>query len=184
MLKTVARVSIISAVFFFVVASFFGATALTTQSFPSCVNPQGSVKASYTSGTHGIVGDTRTFNGSDTVYTLTDSTLLQCFCPDNGQGIQTNWWKVPGITESEKNYYGALGWIYVPTGAPWGLEDTPYLAKNNSFVCGGGIGGGEVLGASTIGLAATGNTTYILRIAGIGLLSLSLAYLLKKVSKS
>lgn len=184
MIKTVARVSIISVVFFFVIASFFGATALTTQSFPSCVNPQGSIKARYTAGTHGIVGDSRTFNGSDTVYTLTDSTLLQCFCPDNGQGIQTNWWKVAGITESEKNYYVNQGWIYIPSGAAWGLEDTPYLAKNNSFICGGGIGGGDVLGTSTLGLAATGNSTYILQIALVGFIALALAYILKKVSNS
>lgn len=148
--------------------------AVTTPTFPSCANPQGTTKVSYSEGTHGIVGSGATYTGKDTVYTLTDDTLTQCFCSSDGQGIQTNWWKASALTENEINILKSEGWIYVPAGLLWGLADSPYVAKNTSYSClpaqaglpgaiGGvsdtvydGIGGGEVLG-----LAATGDSILV-----------------------
>src|SRR5215210_7466089 len=77
------------------------ALAVTTPSFPTCINPQGSVKASYSSGTHGIVGSTQEYTGSDSVYTLSDNTIVQCFCPVNGNGIQTDWWKIANLSDTD-----------------------------------------------------------------------------------
>jgi len=79
------------------------AYALTIPVFPSCTIPQGTVKAQFGQGTHGIVGSTDTFIGSDSVFTLTEDTLLQCFCPEIGtDGIQTNWWRATGLTDNDK----------------------------------------------------------------------------------
>ena len=164
---------------------------VTVPTFPQCTAPQGVVKVSYPSGTHGIAGSTQTYTGSDTVYTLSEDAITQCFCPPEGSGIQSNWWKVSSLTLDEIENLTNQGWIYIPNGAEWGLTEDPYLVKNSSFVCKdggdddnddddddddndddgdddddddgqriGGIGGpfgGQVLGASTLGLAATGN---------------------------
>lgn len=109
-----------------------------TPNFPACVSAQGTIVASYPSGTHGIVGDTGTYTGSDTVYKINDVTLVQCFCSENGSGIQTNWWKISSLTEEQLNQLKAEGWVYVPNGAAWGLEDTAYMAKNSNYSCNGG----------------------------------------------
>ncbi|MBP7927533.1 hypothetical protein KAZ57_00075 [Patescibacteria group bacterium] len=177
-------------------------------SFPFCQNPQGVVKASYSSGTHGIPGDSANYTGSDAVYTLTDETLLQCFCAEDADGIQTNWWKVSSLSIQDIEYLESLGWVYIPDGSLWGLDNAPYVAKNNDFSCNtGGQGGhndddddddddndsdddGDILevGASTVrygvggilGLAATGNLGEILFSTGFGTLGLIKAYLLFK----
>ncbi|MBI3981066.1 hypothetical protein HY345_03650 [Candidatus Microgenomates bacterium] len=161
------------------------AWALTIPSFPSCESPQGTLKVFYTSGTHGIVGSTASYIGSDKVYILNDLTLTQCFCPDNGngsQGIQTNWWKVSSLSESEINSLKNQGWIYIPDGSLWGLDKAPYLAQNTNFSCKGGIGGGEVLGVQklgkVLGLAATGDSVFVLSIFTAGFTSLLLGVIL------
>lgn len=109
--------------------------------FPSCQIPQGELKAFYPQGTHGIPGSEEEYIGSDAVYFLTEETLAQCFCPIGGEGIQTNWWKVSELSIEQIDNLIADGWIYVPNGFEWGLEEAPYLAKNETYQCAGGIGG-------------------------------------------
>lgn len=158
--------------------------AQTTPSFPNCSNPQGSVKVNYSEGTHGIVGNGGTFTGSDTVYTLSPDTHTQCFCADNGDGTQTNWWHAASLTEAEIQILKNRGWIVVPNGQLWGLAEGQWLALNSSYSC----RGGEVLSASTqiggdvLGLATTGNVVTIYLLAGIGFTSLFLSFLFKKNS--
>ena len=82
---TMLIVSLISALVFVPSAS-----AVTVPQFPSCLNPQGSVIASYNSGVHGIVGSSGTFTGADKVYAVDEIRIVQCFCQDNGPDIQTN----------------------------------------------------------------------------------------------
>lgn len=113
-----------------------------TPTFPNCINPQGTTIASYSTGTHGIVGSSSTYTGSDAVYALSEETNVQCFCPAEGStGIQTNWWEIPEMSFEEIENYQALGWIYVPNGALWGLNENPYLTYNTEYSC-KPIGGG------------------------------------------
>jgi hypothetical protein len=118
--------------------------------FPSCSSPNGTLKVSYTEGTHGIVGN-GSFVGSDAVYIVGDSNLLQCFCAANGSGIQTNWWKVKSLSSDQIKTLQADGWIYVPTGLVWGLDDAAYFAKNISYSCGNVSTGGGDPGTSQAG---------------------------------
>ncbi|MBI2009894.1 MAG: hypothetical protein HYS86_01820 [Candidatus Chisholmbacteria bacterium] len=160
------------------------AAAQAVPTFPACGSPQGDVKVSYSEGTHGIVGDTATYTGSDAVYTLTDTTLTQCFCTeDASRGIQTNWWKVSSLTEQEIEVLRREGWSFVPNGALWGLGSEPYLAKNSDFACEGGQGG-SVLGASTngkvLGLATTGSMPLIVGLIALGVVLLVMALKLRR----
>jgi len=145
------------------------AMAQTVPSFPSCSNPQGSVKVSYSEGTHGIVGNGGTFTGSDTVYTLSDTTITQCFCADNGDGTQTNWWHAASLTAQEIQILKNQGWISVPNGELWGLAAGEWLAFNSSYSCGSNSSSPDILAASTgtggdvLGLATTGNIVAIYR---------------------
>lgn len=172
-------------------SAFVGnAYAVTAPTFPVCANLAGQVRASYDSGTHGVAGNTSTFTGKDTVYTLTDNTLAQCLCTNSGEGIQTNWWKVSSLTEDEKNILISQGWILIPDGSAWGLETGPYFAKNSSYACTssnavGGASTGSVLGASTkavLGLATTGNIVFILTVilTGFALLGSGISLSFKK----
>lgn len=153
------------------------AYALTIPVFPSCTIPQGTVKAQFGQGTHGIVGSTDTFIGSDSVFTLTEDTLLQCFCPEIGtDGIQTNWWRATGLTDNDIQILKNQGWFFIPNGALWGLAADPFVAQNINFSCVGGVGGGEILG-----LAATGGAwqPYLYVLGGLGLTILGLALVRK-----
>ena len=136
--KTTILTAVISILFFFthltVVTPVF---AVDVPSFAVCTNPQGTVKVSYPSGTHGIPGRTDTFNGSDTVYQLTNDTLVQCFCAVDGRGIQTNWWNVSSLTQQEIDTLKNQGWIFIPNGALWGLDEAEYLAINSDYSCQG-----------------------------------------------
>ena len=116
--------------------------AISAPNFPSCTNPSGTVKVSYSSGIHGIPGDQGQYVGSDIVYTISNSTLVQCFCAASGSGIQTNWWKQDSLTQDQIDQLVKLGWIFVPDGSTWGLDPVPYLAQNTNFNCGGGGNGG------------------------------------------
>lgn len=159
----------------------YSVLAIEAPTFPSCLNPQGTLKVKYGSGVHGIVGDTREFRGSDAVYTVSNGRLFQCFCPDTGsEGIQTNWWKVASLSQTEINDFTRQGWILVEDGSLWGLDKDPYLAKNVKYICKGlgGIGGGEVLG-----LASTGSIDSIIYesfLVSIGLGLLLVWLLLRK----
>lgn len=173
--------------------------AVSTPSFPICLNPQGTIKASYSSGTHGIVGDSKEYKGSDSVYQLSDDTFTQCFCAEDGSGIQTNWWNVSGLSDPEIQVLKNLGWQYVPSGALWGLENASYVAQNSSYSCKGisdrtagssassdsgrgGTDGGSVLAAATsiLGLAQTGNISFIYSLFGVGFTSILLGFTLRK----
>lgn len=172
------------------IASSTLVAASTTPVFPSCDQPSGSIIAQYDSGMHGIAGDSSTYHGSDAVYQLSNSQVLQCFCPEEGsEGIQSNWWKYSELSEDEIKILIKAGWIAIPSGAVWGLNDAPYLVQNHSYSCrgtGGGSSsengsqsdsndsptgsGGQVLGVSS--LAATGNALAILTFVSMGSLAL------------
>jgi len=113
------------------------AKATDIPDFPSCQNPQGSVRASYGPGTtHWIPGESELRVGSDIVYTVNDTQLLQCYCSDSNAGIRTTWWKVSGLSEDQINDLTGQGWIYIADGTVWGLDNAPYLAKNSDITCG------------------------------------------------
>lgn len=138
--------------------------APTPPGFPSCVNPNGTLKVQFNEGLHGIPGTTADYRGSDKVYQVSSEQLIQCFCPESGDtGIQTNWWKLGTISDQDLQDLKNQGWSYIPNGSLWGLDPVSYVAKNDQYTCRGsvnGIGGGSenkgVLGAGT--LAATGTT--------------------------
>ncbi len=109
--------------------------AVDAPNFPSCSSPQGQVIASYNNGTHGIPGQEGTFTGSDTVYTLNSDTVMQCFCSDGGQGMQTNWWKASALTQDQISILESQGWYYIPDGSLWGLNSDPYITQNMPFNC-------------------------------------------------
>lgn len=158
--------------------------AVSTPTFPSCQNPQGSMKVQYGSGTHGIVGSSLEYKGSDAVYKLADDTLTQCFCSEDNNGIQTNWWKVSSLAESEIQSLKNQGWIFIPNGALWGLEPVAYFAKNETYACKAGAGGGSVLGASTQSvLAATGGTILPYALLLISIAFFMIGFFLKRSGK-
>jgi len=145
-LKFLAAFAVLAGLGLSLVSSVF---AINLPNFPSCVSPTGTLKVSYTSGLHGIVGNAGEFVGSDSVYVVGDSNLSQCFCSVSGDGIQTNWWKQSSLDQEQIDQLVKDGWIFIPSGLPWGLDDAPYLAKNAGFSCapehhndGGGGGGG------------------------------------------
>lgn len=172
--------------------------------FTSCVNPSGQLKVNYDSGNHGIAGETGNYEGKDSVYTLSGDALTQCFCSINGSGIQTNWWKVSSLNEQEVTALKSQGWVYVPNGALWGLEEAPYLALNSNYNCqgrstgsGGGCcspttdipgpggSGGSLAGISAgigqvLGLASTGNLKFLYGVILVSLMSLLVSLVLKK----
>jgi hypothetical protein len=123
--------------------------AIDVPSFPSCVSINGTLKVSYDSGIHGIVGDPSVHQGSDKVYLVGDSNLTQCFCSETGAGIQTNWWKVSSLNQDQIDQLTKQGWTYIPSGSAWGLDDSAYMAQNSSYSCnssnngGGGNDGGS-----------------------------------------
>lgn len=128
------RLAIILAQIVLVFALVSAVNAEVVPVFPSCSNPQGTLKVSYASGTHYIVGGSGV-SGSDAVYYTTDNALIQCFCADNGNGIQTNWWKISSLSQDQIDQLVKLGWYYIPSGANWGLEDSPYMAINGNYSC-------------------------------------------------
>jgi len=136
-IKTILKALVIAAsLVFYGLTSFAHASIrISTPTFPSCNKPQGVIKVSYSEGVHGIPGDSKTYTGADTVYSLTNDTLTQCFCSDDEKGIQTNWWKVSSLSSEEIDYLKNLGWVYIPNGANWGLSEAPYMAKNTTFSC-------------------------------------------------
>lgn len=159
--------------------------AIDTPDFPACANPQGTKIVDVGFGTHGIVGDQNTYTGADKVWLQDNGNLMQCFCSVTANGIQTNWWRVSSLTESELSILKADGWIYVPSGAPWGLSDSEYMAKNNGFSCVGSYGGGNSgssnsLVGQVLGLAFTGNIAYVYAFLGAGMFLITLGFVLTK----
>jgi len=175
--------------------------------FPMCSNPIGSITADYSTGTHGIVGSAVSFTGADKVYTFANDNALQCFCPSDGAGIQTNWWKIDTMTEFEIKEFENVGWMYVANGDNWGLAQGPYLAKNINFSCQGGnsnngsnggsskdnygggsssnSGSGSVIGArSVLGLATTGSMIKIIELITFGFVLIGIGLMLRKTVKA
>lgn len=168
-------------------------TTPTTPSFPSCSDPQGDLIVKYEEGIHGIPGDETTHTGTDAVYTVSEEAVAQCYCTVDGDGVQTNWWKVSSLTFDQVEFLKKAGWIYIPDGSVWGLQAAPYMAQNIKFSCGEAGSGedegtahhhhhhssGEILasaaatvrgtGGQILGLAATGNFPEILISLGLGL---------------
>ncbi len=174
--------------------------------FSVCANPSGSIVADYPDGTHGIAGEVGDYVGSDKVYKLEDGNNMQCFCPEDGEGIQTNWLKVTD-EETDVDYYKNLGWVYIPNGALWGLDQGPYFAQNTRYLCksdngssdssssssssssgdlSSGSGGpglpGEVSNwlANILSLASTGNNELFYSVGILGVISIALGVYLKK----
>lgn len=178
---------------FVVFLLFFGlntsfALAYQIPNFPACSNPQGNLIVSYDSGTHGVVGGLA-YSGSDKVYKISDDNLIQCLCTIDGQGIQTNWWKASSLDESEIEELKRSGWIYIPNGSVWGLDQGAYIAKNISYSClsDNGTGGGDSSSSNTsssvgqvLGLAFTGNIRLIYAILILGLISLAYGQILHR----
>lgn len=136
--------------------------ALTTPSFPSCLNPQGTLKVKYDNGEHGIVGKQGTFSGSDAVYITSDSTYTQCFCPLDGNGVQTNWWKFSDLDPDEVKSLTYNGWTLIHDGSLWGLTSDQYLATNTAYSClarGGGSNNGSGGSSSSSGGSGGGSSS-------------------------
>ncbi len=157
-------------------ASAGPAFAVSTPDFGSCLNPKVAVSQVNTGNNHGVVNK-GTYAGTDSIYRLSDANVMQCLCPDNGSGIQTNWYKVSKLSSTDISVLKSEGWIEVTTGASWGLEDTKYLAKNIDYTC---KGTQAVSATKPIALAKTGNTVAIVGLFLMGLLSLTTGLLLKK----
>ncbi len=111
------------------------AFADSAPSFPSCSRPVGNAIATNNDGQHGIVGQEGLQSGSDYVYSVDESRVMQCFCGGNS-GTQTNFWEIPQMSFDQIQSYEAQGWVYIPTGSAWGLSDSAYLAQNVSYTCG------------------------------------------------
>lgn len=171
--------------------------AITPPTFPVCINPQGTIVAKYDTGKHGIVGDSILHEGADTVYQLSNTTFMQCFCPPNGQGVQTNWWNVANLDQSDIQSFISNGWMYQPQGLYWGLTNAPFLAQNANFTCNNQItavvesanetnknpqsGGGNNQQSNTpTQLAPTGNIVVLYGLLLIGALSIIISLLMRK----
>src|SRR3972149_11668463 len=118
--KSIFFATIFSFILFLTLIVPYSFAAPTPPEFTSCVNPQGEVKADYSSGTHGVPGVTTSYQGSDSVYNISGNALTQCLCTVDGEGIQTNWWKVSSLTSQEIESFKTQGWVFVPDGSSWG----------------------------------------------------------------
>lgn len=160
--------------------------AIDIPNFPACANPSGTKIIDVGYGVHGIVGDQNTYTGADKVWLQEGGNLIQCFCSVSGNGIQTNWWKTSSLTKDQLAILKNDGWIYVPSGKPWGLQDSEYMAKNNGFSCEGSYGDGgnggnsNTLVGQVLGLAFTGNVAFIYAFLGTGLFLITLGFMLTK----
>lgn len=101
--------------------------------FPSCLAPTGKVIASYSKGKHEIIG-VGLLSGSDYVYQLNEHNkdrVMQCYCSENGRGIQTNW-----IRTDDIEGYKTKGWPYsIKSGSSWNLDAGSYAAQNVEYKC-------------------------------------------------
>jgi len=142
-------------------------SAVNIPEFPSCNNPPESVRAYHQDGLHGVVGNVSEYRGKDSVYNVNGGHFLQCLCTEDGEGIQTNWWKISSLSDTEVQVLKNQGWYYIVDGQLWGLDNAPYMAKNNEYACresSGAVAGGEVLG-----LAITGDKVQLYSLFGIGI---------------
>ncbi len=166
----------------FTTLSALPAHAEKLPNFGSCVNPQGKVLASYDTGKHGILGKRELISGSDAVYQSSERGVTQCFCPEDGNGIQTNWLDASKLTGTEIETWKKDGWTYFATGSSWGLEDVPYLAKNTDYAC-KKTAQKKSQTEKVLGLASTGEsaTIYIFILSGAAFLITGMA--IRKLSR-
>lgn len=171
------KVSLIALALFLPLLMAGTAGAQTVPAFPQCINPQGTLRVEYNSGTHGIPGDPGEYNGSDAVYQVSEDTLIQCFCAEDGSAIQTNWWRVSQLSQEDIESLEAQGWNFIPDGSLWGLEEAAYLARNSSYRCKeeDRVGGASATAEQSpvLKLADTGGLSLPLLLALIGALSLA-----------
>ena len=123
--------------------------AVSLPDFVSCVNPQVAASQVNNGSNHGVAGQSNAYSGTDKIYNLQNGNVTQCLCTDGGSGIQTNWLKVSQLSESDIDSLKIQGWVYIPTGSLWGLDDAPYLAKNSDFSCGGSSNGSNQRSSSS-----------------------------------
>lgn len=176
--------------FFFMFLLVEISEAITIPDFPSCVNPQGNLIVRYDDGIHYVPANTTPYQGSDLVYQVSSIAVMQCLCTVDGEGIQTNWWKTSSLDGEEIENLKNQGWIFVPDGSAWGLDPSPYFAKNISYLCkqSGGSGGGsssstvQTAVGEVLGLASTGNIKFIYTLFALGIIFLSTGILLKNFS--
>lgn len=116
-------------------ALFLGsaAQAQATVNFGSCLNPQWTKTQENVGSAHGVIG-IGSFAGTDSIY-ASNGNVMQCLCTENGKGYQTNWLKASHKSAGEIESLKSQGWMYVPYGEDWGLEKSPYLAKNIEYSC-------------------------------------------------
>jgi hypothetical protein len=173
----------VSTLILFLIGLVQPVSALTIPQFPSCENPSGKLVVQYNNGTHGVPGDARSFTGSDRVFRINDQYLIQCLCPDGtSNGIQSNWWRYDNLTDDDLKIVTRQGWIHIPNGSLWGLDNAAYLVKNQTFSCvENGVGGlsrsAQVLGVST--LALTGSSWLVFSVLGFGLILVLISKLIK-----
>jgi hypothetical protein len=159
--------------------------AVTVPTFPSCVNPQGALKVSYDSGSHGIIGMDGLKTGSDKVFKVSDyDQLIQCFCPENGNGIQTNWYAANQLSSTDIEYLKKEGWLYAADGKAWGLAEIPYVAKNYDYNCKPTSNSTptptpNTTVAGVLSLASTGNVTFLYTLMLLGFASLATGLVLR-----
>ncbi|HSA83531.1 MAG TPA: hypothetical protein VLF20_01440 [Patescibacteria group bacterium] len=110
---------LVSIVFLFVfLFAFIGSvSAIVFPDFGSCLNPRIAASQVNSGTNHGVVGSSTAYSGTDSIYRLSDGNVLQCLCQDNGDGIQTIWFRASSMTQEDSAYLLANGWIYVPTGS-------------------------------------------------------------------
>jgi hypothetical protein len=139
--KKLSRLGLFLAIFIFLGLTFIDsvkAQTVTPPTFPRCEDRIFSVNgdmAHYDTGIHGIPG-VGNREGSDDVYVLTENNFLQCFCPVEGSGgIQSNWWNVSGLSETEITRFRSEGWLFETSGSGWNLPDDPFLIQNRNFSC-------------------------------------------------
>ncbi len=191
-LNTIGIISIVLSALFIATDT---AEATNVPSFPSCVNPQGTVKSQYSSGVHGVPGQYTEKKGSDTVYQISgNNQLVQCFCPDSGTGVQTNWLKASSYSEDYIKVLKSEGWIYITDGSAWGLDAGAYLAKNSDYSCrtsviptptqsnnnssSNGVGSTNPL-QTVLSLANTGDVRFLYSILFIGTVSFIAGFVLR-----
>ena len=115
-----------------------GATnSINPPEFPSCeayIGQQGDWTTAE-SGDHHIPGQEETISGSDDIFQLENGNFLQCLCPPDGNGYQTNWWQVADrLSQEEVEHFIGKGWFF-ENGSEWNLFHTQYLAKNTRYNC-------------------------------------------------
>ncbi len=176
----------------FVLANPTVALAVTAPNFPSCLSPQGNEIVEYLSGSHGVPGRINDYQGSDRVYDMSPDTKLQCLCQEDGNGVQTNWWKVSSLTEDQIDVLKKDGWLLITDGSVWGLDTAPYLTKNSDYNC--RAQGGQILesASSTSAsndsqgtvLAATGDKLPIWYLVTVGIVAIVGGWYLTKFNQS